>query len=388
MGIFDKIAGKNEAIDFSYDLDFIKEASERAYLKRWAIDTCVNHIARTMSQTKFTVEDEVNQKDYRTVKYKLNVRPNTDESAATFWQKLTRKLILDNEVLIIKTDTDDLVIADDWEREEWSLYDDIFKNIVVGDYKLERNYLMKEVIYLVFSNSTLASYLNGLFRDYGQIFGRMIKMNLMSNQIRATLSMDSNQANNETNKKAMQNFINKTYEAFEKNDIAIAPVQKGFEYKEHSSGASGNKGQSLIEDLGKVPEQLLKFVARTLGIPVGLILGETADVEAMTQNYMKFCVNPLIEKVTDELNAKLLSEKESKSGVYIQASSIDEYNPIEKSEAIDKLVASGAFTRNEVRKMTGYEQVDDPEMDEFILTKNYQTQKDVEDEEDYKIKLG
>lgn len=388
MGIFDKIAGKNEAIDFSYDLEFIKEASDRAYLKRWSIDTCVNHIARTMSQTKFTVEDEVNQKDYRTVEYKLNVRPNTDESAATFWQKLTRKLILDNEVLVIKTDTDDLVIADDWEREEWSLYDDIFKNIVVGDYKLERNYLMKEVIYLVFSNSTLTSYLNGLFRDYGQIFGRMIKMNLMSNQIRATLSMDSNQANNETNKKAMQNFINKTYEAFEKNDIAIAPVQKGFEYKEHSSGASGNKGQSLIEDLGKVPEQLLKFVARTLGIPVGLILGETADVEAMTQNYMKFCVNPLIEKVTDELNAKLLSEKESKSGVYIQASSIDEYNPIEKSEAIDKLVASGAFTRNEVRKMTGYGQVDDPEMDEFILTKNYQTQKDVENEEDYKIKLG
>ncbi|MBM0868855.1 phage portal protein [Staphylococcus auricularis] len=388
MGIFDKIAGKNEAIDFSYDLDFIKEASDRAYLKRWSIDTCVNHIARTMSQTKFTVEDEVNQKDYRTVEYKLNVRPNTDESAATFWQKLTRKLILDNEVLVIKTDTDDLVIADDWEREEWSLYDDIFKNIVVGDYKLERNYLMKEVIYLVFSNSTLTSYLNGLFRDYGQIFGRMIKMNLMSNQIRATLSMDSNQANNEANKKAMQNFIHKTYEAFEKNDIAIAPVQKGFEYKEHSSGASGNKGQSLIEDLGKVPEQLLKFVARTLGIPVGLILGETADVEAMTQNYMKFCVNPLIEKVTDELNAKLLSEKESKSGVYIQASSIDEYNPIEKSEAIDKLVASGAFTRNEVRKMTGYGQVDDPEMDEFILTKNYQTQKDVENEEDYKIKLG
>lgn len=388
MSIFDKIAGKNEAIDFSYDLEFIKEASDRAYLKRWSIDTCVNHIARTMSQTKFTVEDEVNQKDYRTVEYKLNVRPNTDESAATFWQKLTRKLILDNEVLVIKTDTDDLVIADDWEREEWSLYDDIFKNIVVGDYKLERNYLMKEVIYLVFSNSTLTSYLNGLFRDYGQIFGRMIKMNLMSNQIRATLSMDSNQANNETNKKAMQNFINKTYEAFEKNDIAIAPVQKGFEYKEHSSGASGNKGQSLIEDLGKVPEQLLKFVARTLGIPVGLILGETADVEAMTQNYMKFCVNPLIEKVTDELNAKLLSEKESKSGVYIQASSIDEYNPIEKSEAIDKLVASGAFTRNEVRKMAGYGQVDDPEMDEFILTKNYQTQKDVEDEEDYKIKLG
>ncbi|MDC6328234.1 hypothetical protein [Staphylococcus auricularis] len=131
MSIFDKIAGKNEAIDFSYDLEFIKEASERAYLKRWAIDTCVNHIARTMSQTKFNVENA--EKNTSVIEYKLNIRPNTDESAATFWQKLTRKLILDNEVLIIKTDTNDLVIADDWEREEWALYDDVFKNIVIGD---------------------------------------------------------------------------------------------------------------------------------------------------------------------------------------------------------------------------------------------------------------
>ena len=53
----------------------------------------------------------------------------------------------------------------------------------------------------------------------------------------------------------------------------------------------------------------------------------------------------------------------------------------QKSEAIDKLVASGAFTRNEVRKLTGFDTVDDPEMDEFILTKNYETKSDKEEEE-------
>ena len=52
---------------------------------------------------------------------------------------------------------------------------------------------------------------------------------------------------------------------------------------------------------------LFEQVQWNLGIPVGLINGDTADIEAMTDNYMKFCIKPIIEKITDELNAKLYS---------------------------------------------------------------------------------
>lgn len=86
-----------------------------------------------------------------TTYYKLNVRPNTDESAATFWQKVIRKLIYDNEVLIVVTDTKDLIIADDFVREEYALYDDIFKQIMVDDFEFERNFKMSEVIYLEYN---------------------------------------------------------------------------------------------------------------------------------------------------------------------------------------------------------------------------------------------
>lgn len=36
--------------------------------------------------------------------YKLNVKPNTDMSSDTFWQRVIYKLIYDNEVLIIVSD--------------------------------------------------------------------------------------------------------------------------------------------------------------------------------------------------------------------------------------------------------------------------------------------
>lgn len=372
ISIFDRILGRNEAIEFSYDFELLHETSHKAYIKKWALDTCINHIARTISQTKFEITDSESKDTSSTTHYKLNVRPNTDESAATFWQKVIRKLIYDNEVLIVVTDSKDLVVADDFVREEYALYDDIFDHIIVGEFEFERSFRMSEVIYLEYNNESITNMLMGLFSDYGDIFGRMIKSNLMNNQIRATLSMDTNVALKATTNEEMQKFINKAYKAFENNDIAIVPVQKGYEYKEHSSN-NGTKTSSQIDDMAKVPNQLLSYVARNLGIPVGLINGDTADIEAMTDNYMKFCIKPIIEKITDELNAKLFSERGYKEGKRIKAISIDQKTPIEVSEAIDKLVASGSFTRNEVREMTGYEKVEDDNMDQFVITKNYQS---------------
>lgn len=372
MSIFDRIMGRNEAIEFSYDFELLRETSHKAYIKRWALDTCINHIARTISQTKFEIIENGKKDSNSTTHYKLNVRPNTDESAATFWQKVIRKLIYDNEVLIVVTDTKDLIIADDFYRDEYALYDDIFEHVIVGEYEFERTFKMSDVIYLEYNNESITEMLYGLFSDYGDIFGRLTTANLMNNQIRATLSMDANTPLTNASNDDMQKFINKAYKAFESNDIAIVPVQKGYKYEEHTSSNSA-KTSSQIDDLAKVPNQLLSYVARNLGIPVGLINGETADIEAMTNNYMKFCIKPIIEKITDELNAKLFSERGYKEGKRIKAISIDQKGPLEVSEAVDKLIASGSFNRDEIRELTGYEPIGSEEMQKFIITKNYQT---------------
>ncbi|MDW4379947.1 phage portal protein [Staphylococcus saprophyticus] len=371
MSIFDRIMGRNEAIEFSYDFELLRETSHKAYIKQWALDTCINHIARTISQTKFEIIDGENKDSSSTTHYKLNVRPNTDESAATFWQKVIRKLIYDNEVLIVVTDNKDLIIADDFHREEYALYDDIFEHVIIGEFEFERSFKMSEVIYLEYNNICITNMLYGMFGDYGDIFGRLIKSNLMNNQIRATLSTDANFTLNDKTQKAMQDFIDKAYEAYASNDIAIVPIQKGYEYQEHTS--SNTKSSSQVDDLAKIPNQLLSYVARNLGIPVGLINGDTADIEAMTDNYMKFCIKPIIEKITDELNAKLFSERGYKEGKRIKAISIDQKGPLEVSEAADKLIASGSFNRDEIRVLTGFEPIGSEEMQKFIITKNYQT---------------
>ncbi|MDS0194085.1 phage portal protein [Staphylococcus capitis] len=378
MSIFDRILGRNEAIEFSYDLDLIRETSHKAYIKKWALDTCINHIARTISQTKFEIIDGDSKDTSSTTHYKLNVRPNTDESAATFWQKVIRKLIYDNEVLIVVTDTKDLIIADDFVREEYALYDDIFDHIVVGEFEFERSFRMSEVIYLEYNNEPITNMLYGLFSDYGDVFGRLIRSNLMNNQIRATLEMDANTVINQQTQENIQSFINKAYDAFSTNDVAIVPVQKGYNYTEHTNDNTSSKSQ--IEEMAKVPNQLLSYVASNLGIPLPLLDGSVADIEAMTENYMKFCINNFIEKIVDELNAKLFSERGYKEGKRIKAITIGAKTPIEKAEAIDKLVASGSFTPNEVRDMFNYPRMEDEEMDKVMVTKNYIKKEDLSEE--------
>lgn len=372
ISIFDRILGRNEAIEFSYDFELLRDKSHKAYIKKWALDTCINHIARTISQTKFEYIDNGVKDNTNTTYYKLNVRPNTDESAATFWQKVVRKLIYDNEVLIIVTDTKDLIVADDFTREEYALYDDVFKNIIVGDFEFERNFLMSEVIYLEYNNESISNMLCGLFSDYGDIFGRLIQANLLNNQIRATLSMDANYNMNKESQESLQKFINKAYEAFATNDIAIVPLQKGYTYEEHSTQSQA-KTSSQIDDLAKLPDQILSYVARNLGIPLGLINGDTADIQGMTDNYMKFCINPIIEKITDELNAKLFTVRSYKEGKRIKAISIDAYDPIQKAEAIDKLISSSVFTVNQVLDMFGYPPSKDEDANKRLITKNYQS---------------
>ena len=48
---------------------------------------------------------------------------------------------------------------------------------------------------------------------------------------------------------------------------------------------------------------------------------------------------------------------------------IDKRNPLELSEAVDKLRSSGTYTGNQIRVMLGDEPGDDPHLDEYVLTK-------------------
>lgn len=357
-----------------FDLDLSYEATHRAYLKRMALETCINFIGRTISQSDFRIikDKKLQLNDWH---YLLNIRPNTDQSAADFWQDFVYKLIHENEVLVILSDENDLLIADDFTRDEYAVYPDIFRDVTVKDYTFKRTFRMDEVIHITYNNEKLTKFMNGMFDDYANLFSRMMEVSLRNYQIRGTVGIDSSQSLDEKNQSKLQKFIDKLFSSFRNNSIALVPKLKGFEYNEVASG-DGN-GQS-IEELTKLKKSLIDDVANILGIPNALIHGELSDYETSIKAYVKFCISPLLKKIQDELNAKLLTKGEFISGNKIEVKFVAFSSIFDIAESVDKLVASGGFTRNELRKEAGYEEADDPELDKFVITKNYQSAEAVE----------
>lgn len=157
MGVLDLfgLLKRNREIDQMIDLDLFEDSSNKTHLKRVAIETCIGLISRTISQSEFRV-----RKDKKTIKdemyYKLNLRPNKNMTASYFWQKVVRKLIYDNDCLIVQSDSGDLLIADSFVKNEYAVMEDVFKNVIVKDYEFKRSFLMLAEFWIVEFADTLS----------------------------------------------------------------------------------------------------------------------------------------------------------------------------------------------------------------------------------------
>ncbi|WP_424685136.1 phage portal protein [Enterococcus sp.] len=364
---------KENPNDWVPDFDLGEDTAQRAYLKTMAKDTVINFVARTMS----TMEVELQNKDGTEWDYILNVRPNTDQTAADFWQSFFYRLIDENEVLVILADDDQLLIADDFTRKEYAVFDDLFQNVRVKDYTFKKSFKMSEVIYMTYNNEKLERWTKGLFNDYSELFGRVMEVAMRNNQIRGSVSVeqtgslkDARDENGKTRSERLQNYIDKIYHSFRTKSVAIVAKTKGFDYEEYTNKAAVST-QSL-DELNKLKSTLIDDVANMIGVPTALIYGEKAELNDNMDAFRKLCLNSIVKKVKDELTAKLLTKKEYQSGVRIEIRGVMRRDPLELAESIDKLIASTVFTGNMILQELGYPKSDDPEMDKRRITKNYQ----------------
>lgn len=369
MGFLDAIFKKNSELGFMFDVEMIPEMSARIHMKRLAIDTCISFLGRTISQSEFRIKNgKTFEKDE--LYYRLNIRPNKNMTASTFWERFIHKLVYDNECLIIQADDGDLLIADNFEHSEYAVMEDIFRKVTVKDYEFKRSFKQSEVIHLKYKNENLSPLVDGLFADYGDLFGRILSSQKRKNQIRGTVDMDMLAAKDPKSQGKLQEFIDNMYKAIGTKDIAIIPQQKGFKYEEHFSGAAN--GQQGVDEINKVTNGFLDQVAMAIGIPISLLHGDMADIEKQTKNYMMFTVSPLLKKIRDEADVKFFTKEEYLSGKRIEIKSISYNSLFDLATSIDKLVSSGAFTGNEIRQEAGYEPSDDSNLDKHYITKNYQ----------------
>ncbi|QLL77649.1 phage portal protein [Ligilactobacillus saerimneri] len=375
MGILSNLFGAKTEPTYALDTDFdFQDASTRAYLKRVALDAGVNFIARRFAQAKFKhVVDGKFVKD--DAWYRLNTRPNRNETATQFWEHVIHKLIYEGECLVIVNDTKELLVADSYVHTKYANYDDIFEGVYVRGYRYERTFTMSEVIYLTYQNERLERYTNSLFADYGTMLGRMVAIQLRNNQIRGVLKVNTTYGAQREKQEQLQGYLDKVFNSFSNNTVALVPLTDGFDYQE--IGGTKSNTQQQFDQIKQLRKDAIATVADILGIPENMLFETPAEVNQLEKSFNQGVLQFFYQLVIDELNGKLVSNYSSEEYRIVGKNERDIFS---LSESIDKLVSSGAFRRNEIREALGWERVDDPALDEFYITKNYTTTKGGDEE--------
>ncbi|HHC9781762.1 TPA: phage portal protein, partial [Staphylococcus aureus] len=249
----------------------------------------------------------------------------------------------------------------------------IYSQVRIGDFEYTRTFNSNDVIHIKYNNENSESILNELYGDYGDLFARFIEFQMRKSQVRSIVKIDSKWGNDKERRAKVNKFIQDIYQNFKDKSFAIVPEQEGIQYKEQTLSQAANS----VDDVDKVGKQFLNNCAIKFGIPVQLLTGDIAEVDQNMKRFIKMTIKPLLQLIVTELNAKLFDEKQYLNDSKIIANTLPiTFDSIfDMANQIDKLVASSVFVGNEIRRELGYEESKDELMNEHLVTKNYQTLK-------------
>lgn len=340
-----------------------------ATAEEMALQSCSGLIGGTLGKCEFvTFADGTPQKRKE---WRLwNIAPNANESAQMFRSRLADRLVRNGDVLAIEIDGM-LYIADSFTCDNSVIRERIYSNIQVGTVSLNRTFRESEVMRFVFSRQEWAATFARFANDYAQIINSGVKGYRRAQGLKGTLSLDAQLMNNSKAIEAYENIRNAGFRRFADAESAVLSLYKGMEYNDISQKAYSTQNS---RDIRAMLDDITDYGARMLGIPPQLLNGSVQDTSVANSQFIDNCILPITRMLECEINRKRYRAQDisAGSGVRIDVSDISHADWISAAEGIDKLIASGVYSVNEVRERLGMPLIDSAWANEHYITKNYE----------------
>lgn len=304
--------------------------------------------------------------------YKLNYEPNRNQNASQFWNEVFCKTLYYNECLVVEIG-DQLIIADDFSKTTNSVTEDVFTNVSRGSLSFHRLFKMSDVLYFTNSNSDIRRLISNLLHGYEDLLSKAVRKYSKSGGRKGTLKVDATNMGTPEFKKQFEELMNNRFKTYFDADNAVLPLFKGYDYIEQP-GEAAKKTTSEINDISAITREATQKVAQGFKIPLPLLMGDIADVEKVTDNFLTFCIDPLTTSASKELVRKRYGPKEFAAGRYIDidTSCIKHMDIFSLAPNFDKLIACGGYSINELRRKVHDSEIDEDWARRHWMTKNYQ----------------
>ena len=351
-----------------------EEQITRLVMEEFTIHAAINMIANCISKCEFKTFEggkEVNKEEY----YAWNLEPNRNQNSSQFIQEIVSRLLYSNEGLVIEP-KGQLMIAESFSKEEFALKETIFSGVSRKGFTFDRSFRMSEVMSFQLNNKNIRKLLSDLCTGYDDILADAIDKYKKAGGEKGILTIDAiaqgEKFGNKTFEEVYEELMNVRFKKFFNSRSAVLPLHRGFSYTKQAAEQS-KKSTSEVKDITDVLDEIVETVARAFNMPAGLLKGDIADIEKLTKNFLTFCIDPICEMMQNEINRKRYGKEQMQKGNYIRIDTtrVMHTDIFEIAEKIDKLIASGMYCIDELRKKLGDAELNTEQSKKHWITKNY-----------------
>lgn len=381
MKLLDRLFAKSDKNQLENYIETLFMAKgKQLQIKRHAIEHAIDLIAKTISKSEIQIyrmkNGKISKDDNSKEYYTLNVQPNPNKEATSFFYEVIKKYLDDGEALIVELDGC-LYLADTFQVSTSILLPKVYYDVQISDDHgnslfLSKTFTSADVIYLNLKSSKIKETLDSYYEELGSLIEIASKHYKLNNVSKFRLKIPGGQPKLKdpvTEKElTYDEYKSKiTRGLFDEQDAIILLSETfGLEKIDFGSGTSS-------DEWSKLEKKWSDKVAMTFNIPLDIFYGNKTDKSTSTNDFITFGILPHLQIIEDGLNAKIIGESNYLKGERIRINKLNmkHFDILESANNMDKLFSNG-YSHNQINEFIGIPKIDAAWADKHYITKNYE----------------
>ena len=339
-------------------------------IRELAFNSCVNLVASCVSKCELRTykKNQFIKDDWW---YRLNVQPNPNTNATTFWKDLIEKLYREGEALVVIRPNRDLYIADSFTRNDSQAFNaNTYSGIMIDSLNYQPTLTEDQVFYFTLTSEPVKALVDKVTGLYAQLIQTFVSSYTNTNGTRGILYIDQIAEQEDGFEDRLSELITEDFKKLYTNPNAVLPLFDGYKYEELSRSTSPGID---TRDFHSQIQDVFELYATAFNIPKSLVTGDVQDTTNAMDNLLTFVLDPVLEMIGNELNRKIFSKEDFTHGdcVKWRTNAVRHVDVLSAAGNVEKLVSSGFCCIDDLREICGMDKLNTEWSRQFFMTKNF-----------------
>ena len=359
-------------------LDVISKDLTKVQLAAMAQEKAAGMIAKAIAKSEIVLtkgENRRKDKEY----FRLNIRPNDNETGTDFWFHVARDLIRTGEAVVVRVQNGKYYRANSWSMDDYVMFPKTYSNIVLTDgfneFTMRYGVSSDDIMHFRFNTAKMRMFTDNVLNCMNDAMNAVQSLETITHTPIFKYRTETNlQFRRIVQGKEVRITLDEVMDAFkEKIDgkkLAIIHEQNGtsLDFLDFKSNVNATEVQTMADMINKE-------CAAAYDIPLGVFNGQITEQSDATNEFITYAVSPVAEVINDTLSAKLVGEADYLRGerAFVWLAHFKHVDVMDAAPQLDKLRAIG-FTLDEIFEMVGYPALGTEFSTTRALTKNYTTE--------------